>query len=519
MSSAPIQLRPDDPEAVAALGAALPEGVAEQTAVALVASESAHRTGWAATAAVALARAWAAATPRRVLLVDLSLERPVLHDALGVRNQEGMADVFLFGASMARVRRPMGEGFDFVSAGPYVPDPTGVLEHRSWARLLENCAAEDTVVLAYVPAELEGAATLISRLGTAVLLAGDVTPGVVRVPDGVRVLAALTAAAPPRLTDDDFERIRLPRDGAREQLIGDLRQRQRDAVQRGRGGRTQSADVSDAAAERARRAPAPPRQSAGPMAAAGASGRVTRKERPARPSRRHPLWWVLAVVLLASVVGGAWHVWLRDTLGPVPFSGVLTRGGAPAPEEGAAAATVLPPPPGAEPVDSLLAWFVGIEAHADLDVALARHAALESADTGLPFHLTPSQVDTVVFWRLMAGPVTDSAAAVVLLDTLVARGHKSGGATWDLREAPLAFLLGDYDQREAAAGRAEQLAEDGVPAYLVRTPYTAGPDRWRVYAGSFRGPAEADVMRPLLAEAGLEAAAELVERVGRAVVR
>jgi len=466
---------------------------------------------------VVVARAWAAASPRRVLLADLSLERPVLHDALGVRNQEGMADVFLFGASMARVRRPMGEGFDFVSVGPYVPDSTGVLEHRGWARLLEECAGEDTVVLAYVPVELEGAATLIRRLGTAVVLAGDVTPGVVRMPEGVSVLAALTAAAPPRLTDDDFERIRLPRDGAREQLIGDLRQRQRDAVMRGRSGRTESADVSSSAAERARRAPAPPRASVGPMAAAGASGRVTREERRTRPGRRHPLWWVLAVVLLASVVGGAWHVWLRDTLGPVPFSGVLSRGGPsdaePDPD------VVAPPPPGAEPVDSLLAWFVGIEAHAALDVALARHAALQTADPELPFHLTPSQVDTVVFWRLMAGPVTDSAAAVVLLDTLVARGHKSGGATWDLREAPLAFLLGDYDQRDAAEQHADQLEEAGVPAYLVRTPYTAGPDRWRVYTGSFRGPAEADVMRPMLAEAGVAADAVLVERVGRAVVR
>src|SRR5690606_32598056 len=53
---------------------------------------------WAADAAIALGTAWAA-SGRRVVLADLHLESPSLHERLGAENLEGVVDVFLYGAS------------------------------------------------------------------------------------------------------------------------------------------------------------------------------------------------------------------------------------------------------------------------------------------------------------------------------------------------------------------------------------------------------------------------------------
>ena len=62
----------------------------------------AQRGGWAANATLALADSLAA-SGERVVVADLSLDRPELHERLGVDNTEGLTDVFLFGAAVRAV--------------------------------------------------------------------------------------------------------------------------------------------------------------------------------------------------------------------------------------------------------------------------------------------------------------------------------------------------------------------------------------------------------------------------------
>ena len=52
---------------------------------------------WAAETAIELSSAWAK-DGRRVVLADLFLENPVVHEVAGAENLEGMVDVFLYGA-------------------------------------------------------------------------------------------------------------------------------------------------------------------------------------------------------------------------------------------------------------------------------------------------------------------------------------------------------------------------------------------------------------------------------------
>ncbi|HEX6911475.1 MAG TPA: hypothetical protein VF142_13810, partial [Longimicrobium sp.] len=85
----------------------LPGSVSGETAapgpVLLVFDRGADRD-WAADAAVALATGWHAAG-RRTVLADLCLEDPFLNERIGMPNQEGVVDIFLYGASLARSAR------------------------------------------------------------------------------------------------------------------------------------------------------------------------------------------------------------------------------------------------------------------------------------------------------------------------------------------------------------------------------------------------------------------------------
>ncbi|HEX6134648.1 MAG TPA: hypothetical protein VFZ24_11825, partial [Longimicrobiales bacterium] len=165
------------------------------TAVALVVGPRARASGWAARAAVALATRWRG--PRRVLLADLDLERPVLHVAAGVPNEEGVIDMVDYGVSLGRLIRPAGGGaFDLIPAGIFTPEPADILRHENWARVLVEVAARRGTLLAFVPSEAEGVEAVIERTGAVLVLAeDDEGRGVVeRLPHPYAVLAILTPA-------------------------------------------------------------------------------------------------------------------------------------------------------------------------------------------------------------------------------------------------------------------------------------------------------------------------------------
>src|SRR5437773_11614706 len=95
--------------------------------VLLAVGAQAQRSGWAAQTAVELADELSR-RGRQVVLVDLSLQQPELHTVVGVDNDEGLSDVFLFGASLPHITHSVtGKKFRFIAASPYTPDPQAIL--------------------------------------------------------------------------------------------------------------------------------------------------------------------------------------------------------------------------------------------------------------------------------------------------------------------------------------------------------------------------------------------------------
>lgn len=222
------------------------------------------------------------------------------------------------------------------------------------------------------------------------------------------------------------------------------------------------------------------------------------------PTHRFSIWqsgWrgaALRMLLIAAVIVGA---------------AAILRGRESAP---VAEPPPGPPPPPASgtPTGLPMPFAVAIEAHQEQITAAMRVMALRTAEPTTGFFLAPVLVDSVIYYRVMAGPVRDSASAAGLMAALIRNGHKTGGSDWDIRNAPLAFELGVFDARPSAEAKADSLAQaHEIPAYVLAVPYSGGGEKYHVYCGAYAGPAEADVMRQVLADAGVSAT--LVQRIGR----
>ena len=213
----------------------------------------------------------------------------------------------------------------------------------------------------------------------------------------------------------------------------------------------------------------------------------------------------LAAVALVSFLAAGWHF----------ASGWVTARRAE--REAAAAAAAAEPvrePVPIEPLpvlDTALGYAVALEAHPQLPDALQRVRSLREAMPEPGFFIAPLVREGNLFYHVMGGPVPDSLGARSLLDTLVARRHKTGSTPADLRHAPLAFLAGDYATTDSATARVAELEGLDVPAYIL--PVAGPPARFRVYVGGYAGSAEAEVMGEMLRAVGV--VDSLVTRVGR----
>jgi hypothetical protein len=558
------------------------------TAVALVSGPAARASGWAARAAAAIAAGWRG--PRRVVLLDLDVGAPSLHEHAGVANDEGVADIVEYGASLASVRRTAAGGVhDVVATGLYFADPDAVLRSEAWDRVLVEAAAERCTLLFYVPAEAEGMHELVRRTGAVLVLAGeDEAQAIVEtLPSPYAVLAVLmprsaaagaraadgadaaeplataaaadevlsqavpageplqTPSAAPeeplviaagaaellaeepdgaavqtgegaasRLTDEEYERIRLPTDReAREALIADLRERQREArlvppidAELAAGGRdasipAQSAPVvllPDSGSERARDLRV---ETTGDEVSLDTLDPGQPAEPQPRNRYRTPLLWTIFIVLGGSLLAGAWHflagrLGTGDAVGPVPVEDV-----APQP---------APPPPAHAEVP--LPYVVAMEAHVDVATAFRRIDALEQ-ESDLAFHISPLEREGTLYYHVMAGPAPDSATALAVRDSLLARRLKTSATPTDIRYAPLSFHVGDYSTPDAAQEAMSELrTRENMPSFVLMAQAADGEPLYRVFVGAFTTAAEADVTRQLLRAAGV--ADSLVSRTG-----
>ena len=122
--------------------------------IAVRATPGAREGGWAARAAIEIARA-GVAQGARVLLADLFLDAPHLHEAFGAHNLEGVTDAVGYGASVGRIARSADEGaFWVATAGTPVADVDALFDNPGWRRWVEGLLEDGITLVAYQPAEM-----------------------------------------------------------------------------------------------------------------------------------------------------------------------------------------------------------------------------------------------------------------------------------------------------------------------------------------------------------------------------
>src|SRR5438105_1274825 len=148
------------------LDALVPSLLTGQALVALVPATGDH--AWAAGAAWDVARA-AARGDGRVALADLWLERPTLHEVVGLSPAEGIVDAFEYDVSLNKAAHEVDRVF-FIAAGTVTAHAGDLFANPRWRKLHGGFRSEDALLLLYLSA---GA---LARLST--------------VPDGLIVLSA-----------------------------------------------------------------------------------------------------------------------------------------------------------------------------------------------------------------------------------------------------------------------------------------------------------------------------------------
>jgi hypothetical protein len=103
---------------------------------------------WAAKATWDIARI-AARDGRRVALVDLNLEHPVLHETIGLAPTEGIVDAFEYGVSLNKAAREV-TGVFFIPAGSDTARAPELYAHPRWPKLQAGFRSEGALILAFV---------------------------------------------------------------------------------------------------------------------------------------------------------------------------------------------------------------------------------------------------------------------------------------------------------------------------------------------------------------------------------
>jgi hypothetical protein len=132
------------------------------------------------TAALAAeAAAWLGDRGIDVVLVDASVERPLVRKPLPDDGDEGLVDAVLFGVTHARVtRRTLTPGVTVVTAGSYPLSVDSVFEGEGLGRLLSELSDERLVVLLVAPvhlAKVRGALSAVVCVGKAPADLGSVS--------------------------------------------------------------------------------------------------------------------------------------------------------------------------------------------------------------------------------------------------------------------------------------------------------------------------------------------------------
>jgi hypothetical protein len=218
---------------------------------------------------------------------------------------------------------------------------------------------------------------------------------------------------------------------------------------------------------------------------------------------------LLALVLLLALIGAGVYLvaMLRPDLMPPalrPAEPVETSG------------VTAPPPANATMNGEMLTYSVQVKAFTSLPPAREEAAAVQRRLESTVVFVSPEEIQGVLYYKVLAGLAPDTAAANRLRDRLVQVGAidaEDAVGAWSLVQyAPMAFLVGEFTSREAAAVRADSLLTLQIPTYTSTIPYSDGSRRWQLLAGAYRDNTSSQRLADMLTTAGL--APSLTARVG-----
>ncbi len=140
--------------------------------------DSAIERDWGAQASLALSKKWAA-SGHRVILADGCLDRPVLHEVVGVENGEGVSDMVLYGASVSRIAARVENRLVLASAGTPVVQVDDVMNHVRWDMVIRGCSEAGATLVFFASVDTPGVEAMTKRADGVLVLATaskDVVP-------------------------------------------------------------------------------------------------------------------------------------------------------------------------------------------------------------------------------------------------------------------------------------------------------------------------------------------------------
>ena len=172
MNSKSRAWQPLDPAAASLPGeieSALGDGDSPSACVVILVDSEIDRD-WGARASLAVARGWAAAG-HRVILADGCLDGPVLHEAVGVENGEGVSDMVLYGASAQRFAGRIEDRLALAPAGTPVVEVADVLKHVRWDMMISGCREVGATLVCHVSTGTPGVEAMTKRAEGVLVLA------------------------------------------------------------------------------------------------------------------------------------------------------------------------------------------------------------------------------------------------------------------------------------------------------------------------------------------------------------
>jgi hypothetical protein len=107
----------------------------------------------------------------RVILADGCLDGPVLHEAAGVENGEGVSDMVLYGASAQRFAGRIEDRLALAPAGTPVAEVADVLRHVRWDMMISGCREVGATLVCHVSTGTPGVEAMTKRAEGVLVLA------------------------------------------------------------------------------------------------------------------------------------------------------------------------------------------------------------------------------------------------------------------------------------------------------------------------------------------------------------